>query len=226
MFRLLFLATLVLLPAIAGAATADGFALRCEREMQPAFEVHLRESRFDVHNEVSSRVLHTRETHGAASQLMLGLTSGTIRTEVLFDAPGLLDRGAKRECVAPRVEVDLSYDPLRVYVAREFNTYSCAYRTIYEHEMRHVEVYRTELPKVRAAIREALAQHFPGPLYAPAGEGLQRLSAEVDDWLRPLVRLELARVADMQHEIDSPEEEFRLKEACGGEVASTLGAQY
>lgn len=223
------LAVALLAPAAAGAATRAGeaFEVRCEREMQPVLEVDAHAADFDVSNTVSSRVLNTRDTYGGVSQMALGLTSGTARTEVVFDAPGLVDAGGRRECVSPHIWVDLRYDPLRVFVAREFNAFSCSYRTIYEHEMRHVQIYRTELPRLQQLLRAELARRYGShPLYAAAGRGLDQLASDVDHWLRPLIKTELARIEAEQHALDSPEESFRLSHSCSGEVATTVGSSF
>lgn len=229
----LVVATATLLGVLQGAlaqtagARDRAFELRCQREMKPLLEVRSRETPFVVSNKVSSRVLHTRDTYGGAGQMMLGLTAATTRTEVVFDGPALLDKGAGRECIAPRIWVELSHPPLEVYVAREFNEVSCPYRAIYAHEMQHVQLYRTELPLVEQAVRGALQRRYgAGPMYAPAGHGLHLLAADIDNWLRPLIRAELARVAALQHDIDTPEEEFRLSQSCGGETASRLGSSF
>lgn len=219
------LAAALLAPALACAATgADrDFELRCQREMQPVLEVQARMATFDVSNTVSSRVLNTRSIHASVSQRTLGLTAGSARTEITFDAPGLV--GGRRECVSPRIWVDLRYDPLHVYVAREFSTRSCAYRTVYEHEMQHVQLYRNQLPLLEEAVRAQLARRYGNhPLYAPAGRGLDLLAADVDNWLRPLIQAELARVEAQQVLLDTPEETFRLSHACGGEIASAVGS--
>jgi len=218
----------LLQPGLAHAAAAPtAFELRCQRDMKPVLEVHAHEAPVVVNNKLSTHVLLTRDSYGRAGQMMLGLTANTTRTEVVFDGPALLDQDAGRECVSPRIRVDLSYEPLHVYVAREFSEASCSYRAIYAHEMQHVELYRTQLPLVGQAVREALERRYGGaPLYAPAGHGLDRLADDVDNWLRPLIRAELASLRVLQRDIDSPEEEFRLSRACQGEAASRLGAMY
>lgn len=219
----------LLLPGLARAAEAgaDAFALRCQREMKPVLEVRTHEPSFIVSNNVSTRVLHTRDTYGHAGQMMLGLTSRTARTEVVFDGPALLDKGTGRECISPRIWVDLSYEPLHVYVAREFSAASCAYRAVYAHEMQHVELYRTQLPLVEQAVRAALERRYgASPLYARAGRGLDRLADDVDNWLRPLIRAELSWLAALQRDIDTPEEEFRLSHSCQGETAGVLGSSF
>lgn len=227
--RTLALVAVLLLPGLACASPgADArFALRCEREMKPLLEVQAREIAFDVSNTVASRVLHKRASRATTSDLMLGLTSGSTRTEISFAGASLLDKATARECIAPHITVELAYTPVNVFVAREFPASSCSYREIYAHEMRHVDIYRANLPLVEAKVREELARRYGDrPLYAAAGQGFARLRDDVDGWLRPLVKAELAKVELQQVELDSPEETFRMSHACMGEVASTLGSSF
>ncbi|GAB3400273.1 hypothetical protein NX774_09935 [Massilia agilis] len=223
--RRLALACTLALPCAAHAA--DDFIARCEREMKPVFEVRAREAKFDLSTSLSSRVLNTKVSYGAAAQLTMGMTSGTHRTEIGIDGPSMLDAAHRRECVAPRIYVDLAYEPLRVFVAREFHQQSCAYRTVYEHEMRHVQVYRDNLPVLERHVREALEQRYAGrPLYGAPGTGLARLESDVDNWLRPFIKAELAAVERQQLALDSPEETFRLSHACLGEVEAAMGSSF
>jgi hypothetical protein len=217
----------LLLPGAARAAVAEGFETRCEREMRPVLEVRAREATFDLTNTVSSKVLNARLTYASSSQLTLGMTSGTSRIEIALDAPALRDRSGIRECVSPRVYVDLSYSPLRVFVAREFHEKSCAYRTVYTHEMQHVQVYRQHLPLLEQRVREALQQRYGDrPLYSAAGTGLKRLERDVDEWLRPFIKDRMGDIERQQALLDTPEESSRLSHACLGEVESAMGSSF
>jgi hypothetical protein len=217
----------LLLPCQAHAVANRDFSSRCESEMKPVLEVHAREAQFDLTTSLSSRVLNTRVTYASASQLTLGMTSGTARTEILLDAPGLRDKAGKRDCISPRIYVDLAYEPLQVYVAREFHEQSCAYRTVYAHEMKHVQVYRDNLPALERRVREALEQRYGShPMYVGTGTGLARLQDDVDNWLRPLIRAEVAGIERQQASLDTPEETSRLSQACLGEVQQAMGSSF
>jgi hypothetical protein len=195
--------------------------------MKPVLEVHAHETQFDVFGNLSSTVLNSRVNYARASQLTLGMTSGTTRTEILIDAPSLQDKSGKRECASPHIAVDLSYNPLQVYVAREFHKESCAYRTVYEHEMRHVQVYRDNLPVLEKRVRDALEQRYGAhPMYGAPGSAIDRLQDDVDHWLRPFIRDQLAEVEHQQTLLDSPEETYRLSQACLGEVRQAMGSSF
>lgn len=220
------LAVLLAAPCAAWASAGDGaFELRCEREMRPQFEVRASQTSFHVNSSISGKVLNTRSSYASVNQLLLGMTSGTTRTEILIDGPSL--SSGPRECVAPRIVVQLAYHPIDVYVAREFNLNSCPYRAVYEHEMKHVEIYRAALPRLQHMVEQKLRERFGDrPLYAPAGQGIVRIEEFVDNSLRPYIKAELARVEQVQRQLDTPEESFNLSHACGGEVAFLMGSTF
>jgi hypothetical protein len=216
----------LLLACCAVAAAAD-FTARCEREMKPVLEVRAHEADFNVTSAVGSRVLNSRVSDGSSSHMTLGMTSGTHRTEIMLDAPGLRDKASGRECVSPHIYVDLAYQPLQVYVAREFHEQTCAYRTVYAHEMRHVQVYRDNLPVLERRVREALLERYGSqPLYMPVRAGLDRLESDVDTWLRPYIKSLLADVERQQAALDTKEETYLLSHACLGEVEQAMGSSF
>ncbi|HWJ94624.1 MAG TPA: hypothetical protein VNT33_07855 [Telluria sp.] len=220
------LATLLAAPCAAWANAGDGaFELRCESEMRPQFEVRTRHASFKLNTSISGKVLNTRSSYASVNQLLLGMTSGTTRTEILVDGPSL--SAGSRECVAPRIVVELSYQPIDVYVAREFNLYSCPYRVVYAHEMKHVAIYREALPTLQQKVEQKLRERFGDrPVYAPAGQGLHKVEDFVDNTLRPYIKAELAKVEQLQRQLDTPEESFNLSHACGGEVANLMGSTF
>lgn len=224
----IFASWFVLLPMPQRADAADAsFQQRCERDMKPTLQVSSHEPGYRIDNSVSSRVLNNRSAHAYAGEFMLGMTALQARAEFTIDAPSLQDAPNGRECIAPRVFVELSFPALQVYVAREFSPASCSYREILAHEMRHVQVYRTHLPNIDTLVRAELGRRFAGrPLYAAAGTGIGLLEQYVDTWLRPLIKAELARIEALQAALDTPEETFRISSSCRGELALKLGSRY
>lgn len=220
------------LAALPGFATASQaaeptFEQRCERDMTPRFDVTLSDLGHEINNTVSSRVLGNKSVHKTSSDFMLGMTALETHTSVLLDGPAIVDKGTGRECVSPRILVELVVPRMSVYVAREFSPASCSYRQVLEHEMRHVQLYREQFPNVKARVRAGLAERFgERPLYARHGAGLAALQAEVDLWLRPFIRRELASMEVAQAAMDTEEESFRLYGACQGELASNLTLRY
>lgn len=218
----------LLAPAAWAASTGPTkFEQRCEREMKPRFTVSLRESGYRIDNSVPSRVLNMRGAHNYAGDLMLGMTSLQARTEVTIDGPSLADQASGRECIAPRISVDLVFPHMSVFVAREFSPNSCSYREVLAHEMRHVQLYRDQFPAVEARVRRGLEARFGDrPLYAAHGKGLAALEAEVDNWLRPFIKAEIGKMELAQANMDTFDESFRLSNSCLGELANNLSRGY
>lgn len=221
-------ALLLLLPgAVAAAPSLNTFEQRCEREMRAMIEVRAHRPGFVVHNTVSSRLLNNRGFYNVAGQVMMGMTASSTRAEIDIDGPALIDTASGRECIAPRITVDLTYQPLDVYVAREFHPASCSYRAVYEHEMRHVDLYTDNLPRIENLVRAELIQRYGGrPLYAARNQGLALLHAQIDSWLRPLIKIELAKVEIQQHALDGADETERLSHSCMGEIANAMGSSF
>jgi len=223
----LLVGTLLFVVPLSAAAAGAGFEQRCEQEMRPRFDVISRAPSYRVNNTVSSQLLNNRGTYTRIGQVMMGMTASHTLAELDISGPLLLDVTSGRECLAPHVAVELSYQPLDVYVAREFSPYSCSFRAVVEHELRHVQVYREQLPRIEAMVRRELELRYADrPVYARAGEALNLLQADIDTWLRPLIQAELAAVELMQRALDNPEEERRLSQACQGEVASLMRSSF
>jgi hypothetical protein len=221
----MLLLVLLLAPPAAMAAPPTIFEQRCEQEMQPSIVVTAHRPGYVVHNTVSSRVLNTRGAHNVPGQAMMGLTASSTRAEIYIDGPGLADAASGRECIAPKIQVDLSYQPLDVYVAREFHPASCPYRAVFAHEMQHVQIYADNLPRIEQLVRSELVKRYGGrPLYAPRDKGLATLQEHIDNWLRPLIKAELAKVEVQQLALDSADLAYSLSHTCHGELASLMGS--
>ncbi len=154
---------------------------------------------------------------------VLGLTHTDSRVAIRLAGRMLTDTAGGLECVAPRIEVTLHYEPIMIYIGREFVPGSCAYREILAHEMRHLELYREQMPKIEDKVRAAMARRFgASPLYARAGGAQAMLRRELDTGWMPFVRRELARIEALQAAIDSADEYARLGKVCEGEVQSLI----
>lgn len=228
LLALLLMVLLFLLPRpVMSAPSVSVFEQRCEQEMRPVIEVRARRPGFMVNNTVSARVLNTRGSGASVSNVVMGMTASSTRAEIDIDGPALVDPTSGRECIAPRIRVELSYQPLDVYVAREFHPASCSYREVYAHEMQHVKIYTDNLPAIEQRVREELlARYGDRPLYALRNTGLATLDRQIDGWLRPLIKAELAKVELQQRALDSRAETERLSHLCQGEIASTMGSSF
>lgn len=113
------------------------------------------------------------------------------------------------------VDADLGYDELRVYIARKFRPGSCAHRSINDHEMTHVAVFREAInrfyPRLQHRLQRAATEM--GPVRASSPESAanylrKRLSAVI----KPLF-LEMNRELDRNNaQLDTPER-YRQEQA-------------
>lgn len=227
---LVVVATALLLlfwPRPAAATADDSFEQRCEAEMLPHIQVTATPPTFALKTGLSSRVLSARTRHASASHLVMGMTASRTLADIGLDGPTLTDPSGTRECVAPRIDVQLSFEPLDVFIAREFPMQSCAYRAVLKHEMQHVKIYTEGLARIERVVHGELNRRYGGkPLYAKAGQGIDALQRQLDSWLTPLIREQLAQVEVLQSELDTVEQTDQLSHACLGEVAMMMGSSF
>ena len=215
------------LAAWAGPAAArPAFESRCADAAHEAVTTFAtRASGWRIDNTLSYRDLTRMKRPGARNGFVLGLTRTESRVAIQADGTLLQSPDGTMECVLPRIAVTLYYQPIVVYVSREFKPGSCAYDAILAHEMRHLKSYLDYLPKVEVRVRGKLAGRFAGkPLYARAGESRRLLQREIDRNWMPYIKAEMGRVERLQATIDSPREYARLSKVCQGEVQSLIGS--
>lgn len=183
-------------------------------------------SGYSIDHSQSVRQLSSMRGSVPAHAFVLGLTSVKASTEVHHASPVMRNPISHYECVSPRVTINLSYQPATIYIGREFARGSCAYQEILAHEMRHLNTYFNELPKVERSVRAAADRRFGGPpSYGPGGQATRALDRELADVWIPYLTRELTRVEKLQAAIDTPDEYLRLSKVCAGEVQSIIGPQ-
>jgi hypothetical protein len=217
---------LALLAACSVASARTSFEAACEDAAGDAGATFsTRESGWRIDNTVSYRDLTRMKRPGVRNGYVLGLTRTESRVAIQVDGTFLAAPDGRAECVMPRITVRLYYQPIVVYVGREFEPESCAYREILAHEMRHLKSYLDYLPKVEERVRARLGGRFSGkPLYARTGESRMLLQREIDRNWMPYIKGEMGRVEQLQATIDSPQEYARLSKVCQGEVQSLIGS--
>jgi hypothetical protein len=217
---------LALLSASSLASARTPFEASCENAARDAFATFAtRESGWRVDNTLSYRDLTRMKRPGVPGGFVLGLTRTESRVAIQVDGTLLASPDGAMECVMPRIAVTLYYQPIVVYVSREFVPDSCAYDEILAHEMRHLKSYLDYLTKVEVRVRDRLAGRFAGkPLYARTGESRLLLQREIDRNWMPYIKAEMGRVERLQAAIDSPQEYARLSKVCQGEVQSLIGS--
>jgi len=218
--------------AAAGTTAADGsLQARCEARQpgpatgRPGVSVEAHDSGYRVDNSLSYRALTRLKRPVPAGGFVLGLTRAESRVAISVEGSILDDPQTGQECLLPKIGVSLSYPPIVVYIGREFEPGTCAYREILAHEMRHLKAYVDYLPKVETRVRETLIRRFDArPVVAPRGEALPSVQQELDGRWMPYIKAEMARARTLQAGIDSPAEYARLGKLCQGEVQSLIGS--
>ncbi|MET0981117.1 MAG: hypothetical protein ABWY02_03390 [Telluria sp.] len=220
----IWLLALVLLSILAPASARTAFQARCEDTIGESVSVIAsKQGGYRVDNSHSFHGLDALKGSRAPGSHVLGLTRTEARVTVGLHGRMLTDPASGYECVAPRLEVQLHYLPIVVYVGREFVPGTCAYREILAHELRHRDIYLDFLPGAEKAVSDALARRFEGkPLYAPRGQSRNLLQREIDSSWMPFIKRELAKVELLQASIDTPQEYARLGKVCAGEVQSLI----
>lgn len=214
----------LLLAGGAQAAARTPFQIRCEDTISKTISVlSAKQNGYTVNTQLSYKMLTAMKGVASRNQFVLGLTRTESRVQVGLAGQMLQDPASGYECVAPKITVQLTYEPVKIYVGSEFPAGTCGYQEILAHEMRHMQAYMAHLPKVEKSVSAALAKRFEGkPLYAPAGTARSALAFEIDSGWLPYIKAEMAKVEAVQAQIDSPAEYARLSRACGGEIQKIL----
>ncbi len=206
------------------AAQRTPFQIRCEDTIAKTISVlSLKENGYTVNNQLSIRGLSAKAP-SIDGRESLGLTITQAQSDVRIEAGQILqDQKSGYECIAPKVDIKLNYSPVLIYVANEFAPGSCGYRTVLEHELRHMRLYMENLMRVESVVREALNKRFEGkPFYAPSGTAMSALEHEMHGTWFPFIREEFDKVRSKQAEIDTPEEYARVGKECDGEIEAIL----
>lgn len=209
----------------AGASARTGFEARCEAEVgRPSSELVAKSTGYSVDNSVSYLALTQMQKAAPGQQFVLGLTRTESHVSINSTGRILADGKRGRECMAPRLDVQLWYSPIVIYVGSEFAPGTCAYNAILAHEKRHMAAYLAHLDAVERTLRAELAARLGDkPVYAARGEAFAALGRELDATWLPHIKAELAKAEQAHAGIDTPEEYARLSKVCEGEVQSIMG---
>lgn len=206
---------------LAGPCLADP----CEQLPKPSVRVERIEAQVTLNTSYSVKALNNIGASVARpGHQVLGLTRGLASANATARTPTLVDNGKRWECGSPQITVRYGFSPITVYVANEFPPGSCAYREIYEHEMRHVRTYQEHIVGIEKLLTDLLNERFAtgAPWRAKAGELTPRLQRELDQRWLPMIRREIRRGEAEQALIDSEAEYQRVANACDGEVRKLL----
>ena len=162
--------------------------------------------------------------YGNQSMEVLGLTMGNSVVHTEIRSSVLQDTNRQIECSTHQIRLKIGFDPLTVYVGKEFAPGSCGFKEIYAHEMRHAKIYQEHAQKVIAEASEPIKNRINalGPLRGPLGSTQERMAAELNERWVPYVTRLLNRAEIQQREVDTREEYDRVASSCQGEVMKIL----
>lgn len=212
---------------VAYAQEVDNVFIRCNSKTQKnmvSIDTIWRD--YIVDNSMSSRRLNYRASHSPSGDFIVGLTSLVTVTEIDFNGDLVKDKTGEGECLAPKIKITIALDPIQVYIGSEFKTDTCAYNKIFEHEMKHVSLYKNMLPKVATIVEDLLKRRLGNrPIHAPVGSAYRLLRQEIDQYWRPLIKTELSKIEIDQQAIDSDAEGVELALACNGTIQKRFGVR-
>jgi len=213
-----------LMLADSASAARSLLQVRCERALgKPAVVLTTHQNGYSVDNTRSYRSLTSLKGNAPSNAYVLGLTRAESRLSIKSGGPLLSDIFSDVECIVPKLDVELYYTPITIFVGSEFAPGTCAYQHILAHEMRHLKTYLDYLPKVEIVVRRALSNRFDNkPLYARRGQAEAVLQREIDTGWMPWMKREMRKVESQQAAIDTHSEYMRLSRVCKGEVQSIL----
>jgi len=205
--------------ATASGDTANPFAsfeMRCAELPTTHFEVVTVPLTFERDDSQSIAALSAKRGSAFGTHQTFGLTTATFGQSTDIQLNGGDERGDSRACSTPRVRIELSMQPVRVYVASELAPDTCQHDVTLSHEMKHVEVLREALG---LAARD-LAHDFPGAIGAQLGSATspselqQRFVVAVRDYLAQFMRDREKMLDETQAAVDSSEEYALVSTAC------------
>ncbi len=212
---------LVILIALSSQSRAD----ECEQLPPPSVVIKRFEEGVAMNKQYGYKTLTNLGAKLARpGNQVLGLTRGNAVVRFSMSAQSIIDRTGRWECFSPQLTLTYGFSPMTVFVASEFPEGSCAYKEIYEHELRHVKAYQEHMVGIEKALQETLSRRFStsGPWRGPVGQRRAQLQQELDERWARYVEREIARVDVAQALIDTPEEYARVANSCNGEIKARI----
>lgn len=212
-------AALALVGLLGLVATAG--ADECEQLPLPSVTLQRLSAPVDLDTHYGYReITHLSAELARPDSRVLGLTRGQAKVRIDLRIASYGEPSGRWECASPQLVIDYGYQPMTVYIAREFPVGSCAYEQIYQHELRHVQTYQQHLASIEQELLSTLRSRFAtgAPWRGPRGQTRQVLQRELEDRWLPYISKEMEKVESAQAQIDSPEEYARVAASCGGEI--------
>ena len=160
--------------------------------------------------------LTVRGGNTPATHTTFGLTTARFGHQTEMELKVVEDEAGGRACASAVVHVELSMQPMTVFIAREIERTPCARDATFAHELRHVTVFREVLDEATRDLKADLAEAIgTGVRRAASGREIERaFNAQVQAYLSVFMSQWQQEMAARQDAVDSPEEHRRTATAC------------
>ncbi len=215
--RLVFLATMLGVSALAGGGAVAAEECPGSREIPYDIDLEIDTPRARVHHDRDIAQLGRMALHGAKGRVLGVANTGLdFGWRVAFE---WRQEGAAFCFWVLRTTLTIRHPSPDIYIAREYRRGSCAYRKILAHEQRHIRISRDHInryvPRLRWVLTSLRIPTGRRPLLVESPEAAKsRVQALMKDLAEPLFH-EMAKVLrEAQAKIDSPASYRRLLKQC------------
>jgi hypothetical protein len=190
---------------------------RCAKLPPARFEVLAVPVAYERDDTQSIAALTAKSGSAYETTRTMGLTTAMFGQSTDIELHVVEDRRSSA-CATPHVRVELSMQPMTVFIARELADDACRRDVTLSHEMKHVEVFREVLDASARELERELPEAVGVELRrATSGKELQqRLVTAVRDYLAQFMKERQRLLDEQQAAVDSPEEYARVSAACAG----------
>jgi hypothetical protein len=207
--------------AICSACFSQTVPDTCAKLPPSTVTVNLHEPEIQTNYQYKAATLKSMSNrYGEHQVVVLGLTKGQALANAKVGVQLIRNAASGWECATHQVVIDIGYQPITIYVGREFPEGSCAFKEIFAHEMLHAEVFRKHARAMASEIETALRQRFIGaaPTRGPIGSTRETIEKELNERWLPYIRRLLAQAEALQRPIDTPEESEKVVKACKAQM--------
>jgi len=204
---------LLLLPVL---ASANSFETLCRNKLPPAtLSIAFEPSKPTYSQKYSVKELTARSTANKSIGNTLGQTETSVGSKIKTSYKYLTNEKTGVSCVSTSLALTLSYTPMVVYLAKELVPGTCLYKSVLDHEHRHVAAYEQRRVWAKPQIENFLASVI-APDNLTIGN-LEKVQADVDKVLNEQYIPWITKLMDTSEahaQIDTPAEYARLSRVC------------
>ncbi|MGH6954972.1 MAG: hypothetical protein ACREGL_12350 [Alphaproteobacteria bacterium] len=170
-----------------------------------------------INHKMSAKQLTARSFHGRGGQVLGQMVP---ELEIAHEAQYAVASQGNQHCFwVERIDVVLRYKSIEIFIASEYQSGSCAYTEIMDHEQDHVRVARQNLqqygPRVRQALTSLLIPTVRAPVLVRSADDAKReVEALFAKLLKPLFGEMIATLKRNQGALDTPEEYRAVRARC------------